>query len=434
MKRPHPASWQRRGRRGSVYVFVLGAGMLLAVAGMALLTTAQITLRSAVAGDDGDEAAALAESGVELALARINANANWRTAYSSNVEVTPCTLGRGTVGFKLVDETDGSLSNNTGDPVRVYGIGRCNKATRVYSVRCGPAPLSCLQSTMTFGQAVTVSPVDYVIKGSSTISSNGNISAVAAKLFQTGLDAAGTLSLGASSGTGTRKAGAAAKVLPDSATVFDYYVANGTQITGVPSVSGVLQITSVLISPANNPYGGGTNARGIYYIDCAGANVLLAKVRLVGTLVLRNCGLATLQTQIIMAPAQSGYPVLMVQGNMAWTADATRLAEATAAVNFNPPGTPYPYNYGAGGGVSNATLTDRYQTQIAGLVYINGTFDTSSALVLNKGVIVCTNSWAPTAGSIDLTYEPASYTSPPPGFLGTKVVPVAATWRWESAP
>jgi hypothetical protein len=334
-----------------------------------------------------------------------------------------------------VDETDGNLANNASDPVRVYGIGRVGNATRVYSVKCGPQPINSLRVAMSINGSINFGLTVYTLIGSATVSSNSTITGTSTSLGNTNLEAAGLITLTTPTGGGYRRSNQPVKDLPDPAHVFDYYTANGTKMSGIPTNGGGLQITRVLISPASNPYGGGTHPQGIYVIDCGGSAIIISSCRIVGTLVLLNCGGVSLQTQLNWEPTIPGYPALLVQGNLTWKTNTTVLAEAgTPSVNFNPPGTPYPYNYGLGTGTTNTTMTDTYPTQVAGIVYCTGAFSSNSNPVLKKGVIIGGNgNWVPT-GTIDLTYDPTPLANPPPGFVSPSLAPVSGTWRRDQAP
>src|SRR4051812_22657897 len=81
----HPAP----RRRGSAYAIVLGISLLVTVLGMGAVVAARIGNKNASNGTDWDEAGVLAYSGVEDALATLNASAaanpsGWRTAYTNN--------------------------------------------------------------------------------------------------------------------------------------------------------------------------------------------------------------------------------------------------------------------------------------------------------------------------------------------------------------
>jgi hypothetical protein len=413
----------------------MGVGVLLGATAVGAVMVAQIETRTVAQANDASESGILAASAVEYTLQKMAANPNWRTTYMNNVETAPVPLGRGTISFKLVDENDGNLANNTSDPVRVYGIGRVGKATRVYSVKCGPGPVSSLKVAMSINGAINFGLNGYTILGSATISSNSTITGTLTNLGSTNLEAAGLITLTTPTGGGYRKSNQPVKDLPDPAHVFDYYIGAGRKMSGIPTNGSGLQITRVLISPTSNPFGGGLQPQGIYVIDCGGSSIIISSCRIVGTLVLLNCGGANLQTQLNWEPTIAGYPALLVQGNLTWKTNTTVLSESvTPVVNFNPAGTPYPYNYGLGTGTINNTTTDTYPTQIAGIVYCTGAFDSNSGPVLKKGLIIGGNgNWAPT-GNIDLTYDPTPLANPPPGFLSANLAPMSGTWRREQAP
>lgn len=423
----------RRGRRGSIYVFVLGVGTMLAVAGISMITLSQISIRSAGMSDDAIEASVLAESAVEAALLNMTNNSNWRTDYTNNVESSQRVLGHGTISFKFVDESDANLSNGTSDPVRVYGLGRVRRSTRVYSVLCAPRGMTSLSTGMSFDQALTLGSVS--VYGTATISSNGLMTCTGSTFTGTNLESAGLVTTALCTGTGARKSLVSAKEMPNSATVFNLYQSIATRMSGVSTSGGSgYQINRVLISPLNNPYSGGINTAGLYYIDCGGSSITITDSRIVGTLILRNCGGLTLQGAVNGEPSMLGYPVLMVEGNLNWKTNGNPLLESDSpATNFNPSGIPYPYNLGAGGGTANTTQTDSYPNQISGLIYVSGGLTTSGAPVLNKGVLLCAGAWS-AAGSMSLRFDDTYYNNPAPGFTSTTLIPQSGTWQWEQAP
>lgn len=434
MTRPAIHARYRRPRRGTAYVFVLGVGMLISAMVYGIVVSSQIASRAMPLRNDAAEAEVLSRAALEQASQIISTNALWRTVYTSGIESPRMALGRGTISFKLVDETDGLLNNNSTDPVRVYGYGRVGKATKICSVKVAlsaGSAYSCLRVAAASAGAVSLGGT---VTGTETISSNAAISATAATLNATNLEAALTITLVTTSGTGSRTPYAASRTYPD-ATVFDYYKTNGTAIS-YGSISGS-QITRVLLSPQNNPYSGGLNAKGIYVIDCGGSPLTVTSARIVGTLVVLNCSLLSLQTQLNMEPAVKGYPCLLVQGALMWKNNASTLAETitvpASSVNMNPASTPYPFNYGAGGGTSDANTTGSYPTQVSGLVYCSGNLTSNSNPIQNKGVLVVGGTWTQ-SGTIALAYDGYYASSPPPGFLNSAYGPVAGTWRWELGP
>ncbi len=121
-------------RRASVYIALLGVSMVVTVIGLSALTAARIQRYAAEATNDIAEARFYAQSATDLALFRISGDPQWRYRYSNDVWTTDQAIGRGTFSFKLVDELDGSLTNDPGQPVRLYAMGCVGDAVRIHSV------------------------------------------------------------------------------------------------------------------------------------------------------------------------------------------------------------------------------------------------------------------------------------------------------------
>jgi hypothetical protein len=432
IQQPLRTFFRRARRTGSVYVLVLGAGTLLAVVGVSLLAITQISVRTAGADDDVAEASVLAESAVEYALAKMNADSNWRTTYSSNVEVTPRNFGRGKISFRMVDEADGNLSNNTTDSIRLYGIGRAGKATRVYSILCSSRALTSLATGMSFGSSLTFD-ISTRISSYSTVTTRGLITSTAATLGSTNLEAGGLVTVLLGSGTGTRKSLQPLREMPSKTDVFAYYSANGTKISGLPVSGGNLVISRVLISPGSNPFTGGTNANGVYYIDCAGQNLVVKDCRIIGTIAFINSNNVTIEGSVNWEPAVLGYPIILIDKAMKLETSSPALAEnGSPAVNFNPAGAGYPFNAGGTAGPTDTDNTDSYPSQLKGLIFVAKGFSTSNSPSLT-GCLIGLEDWD-AKGTMSLTYGDASYVYPPPGFRGSSLAPVPGSWRRESSP
>lgn len=122
-------------RRGSVYVAVLGAGMIVTVIGLSALWVARIRGRTTTAQQDAISADLCAQSALDITLFRITENPNWRNTYTNDTWTTEESLGGGyTFQFKLVDEADGNLADNPTQPVRLYAKAIFGTAVRLYSV------------------------------------------------------------------------------------------------------------------------------------------------------------------------------------------------------------------------------------------------------------------------------------------------------------
>ncbi|MEM9021079.1 MAG: hypothetical protein AAGC44_10985 [Planctomycetota bacterium] len=125
----------RTRRRGSVYVFVLGVTALLVVFGVSGVLLARSVADRNTLLDDQASATLLAQSHLEIVHARFSGGASWRSAHQHNTwSSQPETLGPGEVTYKFNDNLDGSLSDSTTDPVRLYTRAQVGEAVRVFSI------------------------------------------------------------------------------------------------------------------------------------------------------------------------------------------------------------------------------------------------------------------------------------------------------------
>ena len=426
--------------RGSVYVYVLATSLLVSVIGISVVTVAQINGRITRQYNEGAEAEVLAESAVEFATSAINSDSNWRTTYTSGSMTTGKALGHGTISFKIVDENDGTLANNTSDPVRVYGFGQVNNTIRIYSAMLAPstAGLTSLQASVACVGTMTLSAFN--IGGTGTLSSNIYLSGSGSLGSTIALESAGTCNFSGSGG-GVRTSNATPRTYPGTSVFGSYTSATmggatvafaNLPISGTPAMA---TIDHKLISPSSSPWSGTTNTKGIYIFDCSGASVRITNSRIVGTLVFLNAGTINLETGDIFEPALAGYPVLLVQGNLRMANDNTSLTEGspTPAVNFNPSSTPIPYAYGAGTGSSNGSTSDSFTPSFTGLAYASGSVVFANHPVVT-GQVIGAGTFSG-SGSMNLTYSSTAFNNPPPGFTGGgQMTAVAGTWRWEPAP
>ena len=74
-----------------------------------------------------------------------------------------------------------------------------------------------------------------------------------------------------------------------------------------------------VLSPSVNPFSGGTNAEGIYWINCNGNRLTIERSRIHGTLLVVNpgAGSSIAHGPISWAPAVAGYPALLVDADNA---------------------------------------------------------------------------------------------------------------------
>ena len=428
--RPVTSSLHGRRRRGAAYVAVLSLSILLTILCVGSIMAVRSQVRSVMLENDTADARAYAMAAIELGRWMIASDSNWRTDYKSsagNNWFVNRAVGRGTCALNVVNP-NGALDNASTDPVILTGTGYAGNATQFVSVTLNAqvTPYTCLTSAMCAGGGIafgstTVNPTGALIASNAGITAsivspyatiNPNVQAVTTITGQTY--------------NGTSVSGAAALTLPDPNHVFDYYKANGTAISysSLPLKAGAPALTNVLLSPASNPYGS-TNASGIYVIDCAGGALNVLSTRIVGTLVVLNCsGGLTLQSTNNCVPAVSNYPCVLVQGNLTLKMNnSTNLSDnSTSLINYNPPGTPYPWP----NGTSDTTYTTTYPNRIAGLVYATGNLSTNSNQYVDMAMVAGSTTHL---SSLTLSYNSSFYANPPPGFCTIQMVVAPQSFR-----
>jgi hypothetical protein len=391
-------------RRGSVYVFVLGAAMLIATTGI-LATTLQsarlVRQRSmdATVSVDAEHAAA-----VEYAIETFEndpSGSAWRP-FSRLVVNAPAMLGTSGTShvLSLTDPADDNLRTvNLVDDVQLRvesTVGASKRATQL-TFGFTQTPLSALSNAL--------------IRESEH---NGTITVIGTKATAVSLpgrDAA----YDANAQTGVTPAQLSAAILAMNSTVpgevqepsselFAYYRSIGTLIT----LSAATTYDRVLFSPTSNPAGTGLNARGIYVIDCNNKGLRLSDSRVLGTLVIINPHRTSrIGPKVSMSPASADLPTLLVDGEMFFDLEDDDLREWDADRNFNPSGAPYL-------GETDSDESDRYPSRIRGLTYVSvkAKIGQNSAF---EGVL-WVNGEVHVSMSRTLTVRWAPLTAPIPGF------------------
>lgn len=409
-----------RLRRGTIYVVVMGVAATVSLIGMSGLMVARLQLRRAAEANAWTEAGDLALAGIELGIARISANATWRTTYTNNTETAPISMGSGTFTFKLVDAAlgitggDGNLNNNAYDPVRLHGIGRVGNTVRAYSVQLiGDVPLDILRTTVaTKGYLNVTVPVT---AAGGPLSTNG--------LYTRGDTTTGNVEAGSVTGAGTIYGGlaspSAAKAMPDP-TVFDAYRRLATTIPF--GGGGNWTMSAPLLSANVNPFSATTNPNGIYYINASGP-VTLNITHIKGTLVIDCQDGVTIQINSAMywEPHTTDLPILLIR----------HLTTSKAQDSISP----------LSGTVTEGGTT--YPSELRGLVHVIGaTGAPSGNLVANlgnsstiRGTLIVDQDAIVRFQSGTFKWDANLYLNPPVGYsTGPTVKIVTGSMRWEPAP
>ena len=416
-----PVTGRRHARRGGAYVLVLGSCMLVTILGLTAIAASRGLARIGTADNDQVHAQAHAQSAIGLGRFWIAQDPMWRTTRTAGSWTPfPQPVGRGSFTLEVTNPNAVTLGNSIMDPVVLTGTGFSGTARHRTQLTLVPVirAHTCLNVAMASGGNQSYSGTANAVDCNQTVASNRGITASGTAFNATALEAVTSLSLSSCTGTGGRSFVTSPRTLPDPATAFDSYLAEGTPIsmTSLLTASGGYAIDRKLISPANNPFGL-TNPNGVYVIDCLGLPLTIQDSRVVGTLVLLNPGAGTaVQGSVVWSPAVANYPSLLVRGDAAVRFGTTALVEdasgKTPDVNFNPAGTPYPHT----GNNADADVLDSYASQFDGLVYVSGNLTLSGSPTI-KGVIVCEGTISSTSAPLKLTFLNTFAKNPPPGFF-----------------
>jgi hypothetical protein len=120
-------------RRGMSYVYFLGTVMLVSVVGLSAAMYARIQLRFARQSDHSVSARFYALSALELGLARINLDPDWKANLGSGVWFTDQQIAEGTCSLEvsILDDADGNPHN---DSVLLVATGVHGEATHKIEV------------------------------------------------------------------------------------------------------------------------------------------------------------------------------------------------------------------------------------------------------------------------------------------------------------
>jgi type II secretory pathway component PulK len=119
-----------RRRRGSVYVAVLAAAMIVTVIGLSALLAARVRHRGERATADFAQARVNALSAIDMGFFLIEQNpGTWRTILDQGPAspLTNQSIGNGSFSLEAMDPVDGDIDLGT-DPVLLTGVGSAGQA------------------------------------------------------------------------------------------------------------------------------------------------------------------------------------------------------------------------------------------------------------------------------------------------------------------
>lgn len=394
--------------------------MIVAVIGLAAVMAVRVERRGAAWAGDFAEARLYAWSAVEVGQWMMHNDQTWRTTRPPGSWKLDQPMGRGKYTLNAVDPVDNDFANNVDDPVVFSSAAAVGKALYKLSVRMepyGPKGLDCLASAI---HVATGLETTKAITADAPLSSNDTIHIKATGSVNANLEAVGTIKVDGSA-SGTQTTGIAAKEMPTS-TVFDWYIANGTEIP-FGSLSGGT-IDRQTLSPGLNNIGGGLNPLGIYFIRCNNNKIVIKDSRINAALILLDPKSdSEVAGAINWEAPDPALPALLARGtmNFKWTGDLSEAANGNT--NFNAIGAPYQ-------GQTDSDMVDTYPGQIKGLIYVSGSLTTNATETI-QGVVIVAGNLFDVGGDLTVTHDLNLIENPPPGFLRTyrPMLPAPGTWK-----
>ncbi|MFZ4572854.1 MAG: hypothetical protein ACOYN0_00570 [Phycisphaerales bacterium] len=380
-------------RRGTVYIFVLAAALIVVALGIAAVAVSRSRLAAAVAVSDRRAARAAAVGTLEAALDASEGSLSWRESLRSGGPVVSGAAGGVSVEGVVSDPADANLSDDWTEPIQIEAEGSLRGARQRVSAEFSPRfrSSSGLGAALCAGGSITLNSALVDVVG--TVAAGKDIIANGSTQAATLWSAGGTIS--GTGYTGTTATGAAALELPTEDAIA-YLEAEGTGIR-YSSTGGL--ISSLLLSSAVNPYGS-ANPRGIYYIRCGRSPLVLKNCRIRGTLVVLEAGASfQIEGAVNIEPAEEGLPALVVDGELYMMNTGADLSESALSRNFNPAGSPYE-------GVSDSDQTDTYANMITGIVWVTGSLKAAGPTLACDGTIAVTGD-AELYGSVLLRHREA---------------------------
>ena len=221
-----------RQRRGAIYIMTLGTALIVGMLAAAALLAVRAQRRQTILAQEILQARLNAQTGLEMALFRIEEGSNWRTNLASDTWATPASAGYGTYSFTSVDPDDGDLVDGNFDPVVITATGTSGPATQKIAVRLKVRRpgLRCLEPVVHGEQNLVLD--SSTATGDRYWSTNAKISAKNDSQVYVDAEAMSKIE---TKDTSVYHAGATTdgdwpREMPDTATVLDYYTINGTAI------------------------------------------------------------------------------------------------------------------------------------------------------------------------------------------------------------
>jgi hypothetical protein len=216
--------------RGTVYFVVMGMALLVGTIGVGALLAARSQVRLGASAADFATARLCARAGMEVALFKIRATPNWRTALGNGAWFNNVALGQGAFSVWAADPISGDVTLNTNHPVILTSTGTRGAASYKLqvTVQVGSTAVGCLDVNAAAASDLTLSG-NCTLSSNQLVATNGNVSNGANCTLSAGVEAVGSFG-GGGTYAGQQQSLAQPFGMPDPTSVFSYYTTNGTAI------------------------------------------------------------------------------------------------------------------------------------------------------------------------------------------------------------
>ena len=219
---------RNRPSRGSIYITVLGAAMLVTLLGLSAMMVIQLQNRAAAGVNDSAEARLYARSALEMGMYWIRSDPFWRTHKGNGAWATNVPIGGGTFSLEASDPVDSNIQSGASDPVVLTGTGVKGAARYRMQVKVETAQTlgNCLEVSIHAGHDLVTDGA--TLSSDQIASANHDTNGINGAQIYADVQAVNNIK----GGTYNKavNAGITARTMPDPATVLSYYVANGTPI------------------------------------------------------------------------------------------------------------------------------------------------------------------------------------------------------------
>jgi len=345
----------KRSRRGSAYLLVLGASMLIVTVGVSAVMISKQRTSGAIARSEAMRARAGAITGISMALEAADRQSSWRETHA---ESSVCFVSQSdgvNIRVSATDPADGILDDDWTQPVRLRSTSTVGVGARTYEASFAPVirGVDALDHVLCAGGDIIVS--------SSQLDAIGSVAAGGAIRVRSE-DASATrwISRDGVRGLDSRENASQSSVAPQVplSEAIDVLREQGVEIA-------TTDLESIVLSENVNPWGR-TSRSGVYIVDCRGGGARIANARIRGTLVFINANRGVrIEESVFIENSHQGLPALIVDGPCVFRLSDADLSESSLNMNFNPQGAPFD-------GDTDNDRRDSYGSMIIGTTWIRG--------------------------------------------------------------